>query len=64
VVKKALKTILIAIGVGAVLLFIWQTWGQDGRIGEFFGMLWDWFYAITSGIVDVFRQATGDLTTG
>jgi uncharacterized membrane protein len=61
VLKQAIKTILIAIGIGAVLLFIWEVWGRSGNLAGFFGMLWDWFYAITSGIVSVFRQAFSDL---
>jgi hypothetical protein len=60
-IKKALKTILMAIGIGVVVLFIWEVWGRSGNIAGFIGMLWDWFYAICSGIVQVFRQAIGDL---
>jgi hypothetical protein len=61
VIKKAVKNILLAIGIGVVLLFIWQVWGRSGNIAGFIGMLWDWFYAVCSGIVQVVRQATNDL---
>lgn len=59
--KKILKNILIAIGIGVLLLFVWEVWGRSGNLAGFFGMLWDWFYAVCSGIVEVFRTATNDL---
>lgn len=55
------RNLLIAIGIGALLLFIWQGWGEDGNISGFLLMLWDWFYAVCSGVVKAFNQATGNL---
>lgn len=59
--KRAIKFILMAIGVAALLLFVWEVWGKDGRLGDFFLMIWDWFYAVASGIAEVLKQAFGSL---
>jgi hypothetical protein len=59
VLKKVLKNILIAIGIGAVLLFIWQVWGQEGNLAGFFGMLWDWFYTVCSSLATAVRTSLG-----
>lgn len=58
-IKRMVKGLLIAIGLGALVLFIWTNWGSNGRISDFFLMLWDWYYAITSGLVSAVNTATG-----
>lgn len=58
-IKKSLRWLLSAIGIGAILLFIWQGWGQHGNISGFLLMLWDWFYAVCNGVVTAARTAMG-----
>lgn len=60
-IKKSLRWLLSAIGVGALLLFIWKGWGESGNIAGFFLMLWDIFYAVISGVVTAARQAMGQI---
>lgn len=57
--KKLLRTVLIALGLGALAFFIWDGWGANGNISGFFIMLWDWFYAITHGASQAAHQAIG-----
>lgn len=58
-IKNLVRWLLSAIGLGALILFIWRGWGEDGNLAGFFLMLWDWFYMIISAAVSAFGQATG-----
>lgn len=58
-IRNALRWLLMAIGVGAIALFIWKGWGENGNISGFLLMLWDWFYTICNGVVVAARQASG-----
>jgi hypothetical protein len=60
-IKKSVRWLLGAIGIGAVLLFIWKGWGEQGNIAGFIMMLWDWFYAVCSGVVETAQHALGML---
>lgn len=60
-IKKSLRWLLSAIGIGAILLFIWKGWGEQGNISGFLLMLWDWFYAVCNGVVTAARQAMGQI---
>lgn len=56
-IKNFVRWLLMAIGAGAIILFIWKGWGEDGNLAGFFIMLWDWFFAICDSVASAGRHA-------
>lgn len=59
--KRILSKVLLLIGLGVVLMVIWQVWGRDGRITEFFIMIWDAFFAIITAGANMVINAFSDI---
>lgn len=46
-----IRKLFAAFGVGALILFVWRGWGEEGRLSDFLIMLWEWFFMVIDAMV-------------
>ena len=56
-----LKSVLVFILVGSIILAVWKIWGVTGQLDVLFGMIWDGVFGVLDAGATVLSKAINAL---